>query len=79
MCAPFGCWQPFTLHPYLGFFIYKVLQLFNPHIPLMSAVAMTPLFTLPFNINGFFMGLQGVGLFRDSLFCRGIISGHGPY
>ena len=44
MCAPFGCWQPFTLHPYLGFLIYKVLQLFNPHIPLMSAVAVTPLF-----------------------------------
>jgi hypothetical protein len=45
MCAPFGCWQPFTLHPYWGFVIYKTLQFFDPTIPLMSAVAYTPLFT----------------------------------
>ncbi|MBF0505002.1 MAG: hypothetical protein HQL14_07865 [Candidatus Omnitrophica bacterium] len=45
MCAPFGYWQPFTLHPYLGFLIYKFIQLFNPSISLMSAVAVTPLFT----------------------------------
>ncbi len=45
MCAPFGCWQPFTLHPYWGFIIYKFLQIFDPNIPLMSAVAYTPLFT----------------------------------
>lgn len=45
MCAPFGFWQPFTLHPYWGFVIYKFLQLFNPNISLMSAVAFTPLFT----------------------------------
>jgi len=44
MCAPFGCWQPFTLHPYLGFLIYKILLVFNPNISLMSAVAATPLF-----------------------------------
>jgi asparagine N-glycosylation enzyme membrane subunit Stt3 len=45
MCAPFGCWQPFTLHPYWGFIIYKIFQLFDPQIPLMSAVAYTPLLT----------------------------------
>jgi len=45
MCAPFGCWQPFTLHPYWGFIVYKFLQLFNPSISLMSAVAFTPLFS----------------------------------
>jgi len=45
MCAPFGFWQPFTLHPYWGFAIYKFLQLFDGNIPLMSAVAYTPLFT----------------------------------
>ena len=45
MCAPFGFWQPFTLHPYWGFIIYKTMQIFAPNIPLMSAVAYTPLFT----------------------------------
>ena len=45
MCAPFGYWQPFTLHPYLGFILYKTLQIFAPKISLMSAVAYTPLFT----------------------------------
>ncbi len=45
MCAPFGAWQPFTLHPYWGFIIYKFLRIFNHGISLMSAVAYTPLFT----------------------------------
>jgi hypothetical protein len=45
MCAPFGNWQPFTLHPYWGFVIYKFLQTFDPNISLMTAVAYTPLFT----------------------------------
>lgn len=45
MCAPFGAWQPFTLHPYLGFLVYKFLRFFDPDIPLMTAVAYTPLFT----------------------------------
>jgi len=53
MCAPFGCWQPFTLHPYWGFVIYKTLQIFDPHISLMSAVAFTPLFTYLFIIAAF--------------------------
>ncbi|MBF0512318.1 MAG: hypothetical protein HQL13_08355, partial [Candidatus Omnitrophica bacterium] len=45
MCAPFGMWQPFTLHPYWGFIIYKIAQIFDPSIPLMSAAAYTPLVT----------------------------------
>jgi dolichyl-diphosphooligosaccharide--protein glycosyltransferase len=44
MCAPFGFWQPFTLHPYWGFVIYKLLRIFDPGISLMTAVAYTPLF-----------------------------------
>jgi len=53
MCAPFGAWQPFTLHPYWGFVIYKFLGLFNPNIPLMTAVAYTPLFTYALIIIAF--------------------------
>ncbi len=53
MCAPFGYWQPFTLHPYWGFVIYKILQIFDPNIPLMTAVAYTPLFTYLFILIAF--------------------------
>jgi len=53
MCAPFGFWQPFTLHPYWGFVIYKTLQLFDPNIPLMTAVAYVPLVTYLFIIIAF--------------------------
>ena len=53
MGAPFGLWQPFTLHPYWGFVIYKFLQLFNHDISLMSAVAYTPLFTYLLIITAF--------------------------
>ncbi len=53
MCAPFGFWQPFTLHPYWGFLIYKLLQIFDPQIPLMTAVAYVPLFTYLFIIAAF--------------------------
>ncbi len=53
MCAPFGYWQPFTLHPYWGFVIYKILQLFDPNIPLMTAVAYTPLFSYLFILIAF--------------------------
>ena len=50
MCAPFGNLQPFTLHPYWGFVIYKIMRLFNPHVPLMTAVAYAPLVTYLFII-----------------------------
>jgi len=53
MCAPFGDWQPFTLHPYWGFVVYKFLQMFNHDISLMSAVAYTPLFTYLFILAAF--------------------------
>ena len=53
MGAPFGLWQPFTLHPYWGFIIYKTMQLFDPNIPLMTAVAYTPLFTYLFIVAAF--------------------------
>jgi dolichyl-diphosphooligosaccharide--protein glycosyltransferase len=41
MFAPFGHWEPVNLHPYVGFFLYKFLQLFNPEIDLMYAVSFT--------------------------------------
>lgn len=43
MLAPQGHWEPLNLHPWIGFFIYKIQQIFNPEIDLMYAVSFTPL------------------------------------
>ncbi len=43
MRAPEGAWQPRTLHPYMGFVLYKIMAFFNPKVPLMTAVAFVPL------------------------------------
>lgn len=43
MGAPFGFWQPLSLHPYVGFLLYQAAKIFDPQVPLMSAVAFTPL------------------------------------
>jgi dolichyl-phosphooligosaccharide-protein glycotransferase len=43
MLAPLGFWEPFTIHPYSGFFVYKVIKFFNTNASLMYAVSFTPL------------------------------------
>ena len=58
MNAPFGFWQPMTYHPYVGFVIYKILKFFNPHIPLMAAVAYTPLVIITFMLVAFFLACK---------------------
>ena len=44
MMAPNGFWEPISLHPYVGFLVYKICSLFKAHIPLDYAVSFTPLF-----------------------------------
>lgn len=41
--APGGNWEPLNLHPYTGFFTYRILRIFTPEISLMQAVGWTPL------------------------------------
>jgi len=77
MCAPFGSWQPFTLHPYWGFVIYKFLQIFNPNISLMSAVAMTPLLTYLLIIAAFY-GFAGFWIIPSRLLLSGLYSWSWP-
>lgn len=43
MLSPVGFWQPLNLHPYIGYWTYRILKVFNPHIDLMFAVSFTPL------------------------------------
>jgi len=43
MLAPNGHWEPFNLHPYVGYLIFQIQKLFNPNIDLMYALSFTPL------------------------------------
>ncbi len=43
MNAPHGYWEPLNLHPYIGFAVYKIANLFEPGITLMQGVSFTPL------------------------------------
>ncbi|HOW36412.1 MAG TPA: STT3 domain-containing protein [Candidatus Omnitrophota bacterium] len=43
MLAPQGHWEPYNIHPYLGFSLYRLLAIFDPKITLMYAVSFTPL------------------------------------
>ncbi len=65
MLAPLGHWNPVTLHPYIGNWIYSVLKKFIPDITLMNAVSCTPLlitFLVIFPLLGLYrmIGLSSV-------------------
>ena len=62
MGAPFGYWQPFTIHPYVGFIIYKISSIFDPNISLMSAVAFTPIVLMAFILFAFIWCARLFGL-----------------
>lgn len=73
MLAPYGHWEPITLHPYLGYCIYKIQKLFNPTVNLVYAVSFTPLLIaalslIAFIITGHLMGFQTITIFVSSVF-----------
>ena len=43
MLAPDGHWEPLTLHPYIGYSIYKFIQFFNNNVDMMFAISFTPI------------------------------------
>lgn len=53
MLAPLGHLEPLSLHPYVGFFLYKFLTLFNSQISLMYALGFTPLVIMAFALIAF--------------------------
>ncbi len=68
MTAPDGYWQPKTYHPYVGYYVYKTLKLFDPQISLMSAVAYTPLIIIVFVLAAFFLACRTLELSAISTF-----------
>jgi len=53
MLAPQGHWEPFTLHPFVGYYLYRFLKVFNSKISLMHAVSYTPLVLVIFSLVAF--------------------------
>ena len=53
MLAPLGHLEPFTFHPYVGYFIYRTMKLFNPSVDLMYAVGFTPLLVTALTLIAF--------------------------
>ena len=53
MLAPLGHWEPLNLHPYVGYFIYKIMSWFDPHVWSMYAVSFTPLVVMCLAVAAF--------------------------
>ena len=56
MNAPHGYWEPLNLHPYIGFYVYKIVKFFNPKISLMEGVSYTPLLMTILVLFAFLVG-----------------------
>ncbi len=61
MLAPIGYWEPQTWHPYIGAWVYRITQFFNPGIDLMTGLGFTPLFLFPVVLAAFLLACFGLG------------------
>jgi len=58
MLAPVGYWEKINLHPFVGFWTYKLIHIINPHTSLMLAVSFVPLLLTIFSIFLFLLLLR---------------------
>jgi hypothetical protein len=72
MFAPLGFWEPLTLHPYIGFFVYKMIKLFNSNASLMYAVSFTPIIMTAFIVAVFIFLCASLGFSPLSRLVGGI-------
>lgn len=73
MLAPEGKWEPFSLHPYLGFYLYKLISFFAPGIAMIEAVKylviiIAALCVIPFLVVCAELGLPLVVSFVGAVF-----------
>jgi len=55
MLAPLGHWEPLNLHPYLGYYIHRIISFFNPETSLMYSVSFTPIVIVALSIIPFLL------------------------
>ncbi len=73
MLAPDGKWEPLSLHPYLGFYLYKIIAFFKKDITLISAVKflvilLAALCALPFLLVCYKLGVSRLAAFAGAVF-----------
>ncbi|MFA5060343.1 MAG: STT3 domain-containing protein [Candidatus Omnitrophota bacterium] len=73
MLAPTEHWEPFTLHPFVGFGFYKILSFFNRNIELMQAVGFVPivlfiLCLIPYSMIWNLLGCGRISSFLGTIF-----------
>jgi len=62
MLAPIGYWEKINLHPFIGYFLYRVIHQFNPQASLMLAVSFVPIFFTIFSIVLFVLLLKHLNI-----------------
>lgn len=55
MLAPMGHWEPLNLHPFVGYFLHKIICFFRPGTPLVYSVSFTPLLIMGLSLIPFFI------------------------
>ena len=55
MLYPLGHWEPLNLHPYVGYFLHKIITRFQPQTPVMFSVSFTPLVVAALSLIPFFI------------------------
>ena len=73
MLAPAGHYEPFTLHPYVGALLYRVIRTFFPSVSLVYAVSFTPIFVTvlavaAFFLTGYLLSVSALSTFTGGLF-----------
>ncbi len=73
MLAPLGKWEPVSLHPYAGFWLYKLASRINPKIGLMPVVKMvviilSALCLIPFLLICVQLGIHWLPAFTGAVF-----------
>jgi len=79
--APTGNWDNMTLHPHMGFWVYRLLHFLNPEIGVMKATAYVPLIIVSLTILAYVFLYRRLdfGLLATSLGCLVFYSFAGAY
>ncbi len=62
MLAPLGYWEKINLHPFVGFWTYQLMRMFNPQISLMLAISFLPVFLTILSALLFLLLLKHLGI-----------------
>ena len=73
MLAPEGKWEPLSLHPYLGFYLHKIISFFMPDVRLIDTAKIVPILVatlsvIPFLLICYRLGIGSLPAFISAIF-----------